>query len=469
VSELVVAANRGPSTLVKQEETGAVVGVPGGGGLAPSLAAAIGQGETEAVWIAAAMNDLEREVAKSGVVAGGQEHLKLRFVDVAEGTYRAAYDTVANATLWFCFHGMFDAARRPLLDRRWREAWEAFRVYNAVFAEAIAEDASEAATVVVNDYHLPLVGRLLSDRRPDLATVHFTHTPFPTVTELAMLPRDVRRELVEGLSSFGATGFHTRRWEERFRAAAVANDVAADGLRTFAAPLGADERRLSEVVASKECEARLNELDELVGDRKLIVRSDRMELSKNVIRGFLALDELLEQRPKLRGGVCMVARSYPSRESLPEYLAYRSEVEHLAAVLNERWSARCGGRPPIVLAVDDNFAATVAAFRRYDVLLVNPIRDGMNLVAKEGPTVNERDGVLVVSEEAGAFEELGEACLGVQPFDVSDTAAALARALEMPEAERRRRSQVLRERSVAQPPSRWFAAVMAEARPNGAR
>jgi trehalose 6-phosphate synthase len=461
VSELVVAANRGPFALSEQPD-GTIVAAPAGGGLAPSLASAIAHSGEQALWVAAAMSDVERKSARTGAVSTGHAGLSLHLVDLDEATYRAAYEVIANSTLWFCFHGLFDRSRRPLFDRRWREAWEQFRLYNTAFADRICEQAAPGARVLVNDYHLPLVGRALAAQRPDLRTVHFTHTPFATEEELRLLPRDARRELVEGLGGFGACGFHTARWQERFAAA-----LATTGNTTtaaFAAPLGANPDRLMEVAATPACDARLQELDELLAGRQMLLRSDRMELSKNILRGFHAFDELLEAHPSLRGRVCFVARAYPSREGLAEYLAYRSEVEHLAEVLNERWTARCGGEPPVVLIIDDDFPASVAAFRRYDVLLVNPIRDGMNLVAKEGPTVNGRDGVLVLSEEAGAYEELGEVALGVQPFDVSDTAAALARALEMPADERRRRAGELRRLSGANAPHEWLAAVLSSAR-----
>ncbi len=465
MSDLVVASNRGPFLLGEGPE-GSVVASPAGGGLAPSIASALARREGEVVWVASPMSDFERRRGSEGAVDTELKGLALRLVDIGASTYAGAYDVIANSTLWFCFHGLFDAPKRPLFDHAWRDAWEEFRKYNTAFTDRICDEASEGATVLVNDYHLPLVGRQLAERRPDLATVHFTHTPFATREELEMLPRDTRRELLEGMSGFGACGFHTPRWEQRFRdgAGAFSDRVPV----TFAAGLGADAARLREVAESPACAERLATLEELVGDRRLIVRSDRIELSKNLLRGFLAFDALLEERADLRGRVCLVARGYASRESLAEYLAYRSEAAHLVAVLNEKWAPLCGGEDPIVLDIDDDFAATVAAYRRYDVLLVNPIRDGMNLVAKEGPVLNERAGLLVCSEQAGAFEELADVALGVQPFDVSDTAAALARALDMNEDERARRASELKRRGAADPPERWLDAVLTRARPPGA-
>jgi trehalose 6-phosphate synthase len=461
VRQLVVAANRGPFTLAESED-GSVTAGPTAGGLAPSLAAALSAGGEEAVWVATARGELERRVAAAGGLETGDGSASLRFVDVGEAIYRAAYDVVANSTLWFLLHGLFDLSRRPLFDRRFREAWQSFREFNAAFAERICEESAQHARVLVNDYHLPLVGRLLAEKRPDLKTVHFTHTPFPTPAELGVLPRDVAQELLAGLAGFGACGFHTARWERAF--AECAGAVLGGAPPAFNAPLGADRPRLEEVAGSPDCTDRLEQLRQRVADRLVIVRSDRIELSKNLLRGLLAFDALLEERADLRGRCCLVARAYSSREGLAEYLAYRSEFEHLAAVLNERWAARCGGEDPVILDIGDDFAGTVAALRHYDVLLVNPLRDGMNLVAKEGPLVNERDGVLVLSEEAGAYEELGGAALGVNPVDVTGTAAALGRALDMAADERARRAGELRRAAAAHSPADWLSAVLSAAR-----
>jgi len=223
------------------------------------------------------------------------------------------------------------------------------------------------------------------------------------------------------------------------------------------APLGADSARLDEVAASQACRSCLARLEDDLDGRTLLLRSDRVELSKNLIRGFLAFDELLEASPEWRGRLVFLARVYSSRESLPEYLAYRIEVEHVAARVNERWGSP--GYAPVVLDLEDDFVATVAALRRYDLLLVNPVRDGLNLVAKEGPAVNAHDGVLALSREAGAYDELADVVVGVNPFDVTGTAAALASGLTMSAEERRARAAELRRRARARTPAHWLTEV----------
>ena len=393
------------------------------------------------------LSEADRRGAAEAEIAGvaletGQRGLSLRLVRFEPEVLGAAYDVIANATLWFVLHGLFDIARRPVFDRVWFEAWRRFREYNESFAAATAEVAADGAVVLVNDYHLDLVGGFLARERPDLKTVHFSHTPFSTPEELAMLPPAVSRELVGGMAGFGACGFHSRRWEERFRRCCEAAGVIKPA--TFHMPLGADEGRLLQVASTPECAERLGELEELVGNRALLLRNDRVELSKNILRGLRAFDALLEEHAELRGRVVHVVRSYTSREGLPEYLAYRSEIELLAGLVNERWAGRCGGRDPVELDVGDDFPSTVAALRRYDVLLVNPLRDGMNLVAKEGPLLNERSGTLVLSTEAGAYDELGDVAFGVHPFDVVDTADKLHAALSLEGDEKAARAAELR-------------------------
>ena len=453
---LVVVSNRGPFTLVDGPD-GRVEFRPAAGGVAPSLTAALGEESatsgSAALWVAAAMTEADRVHASGVAVATGQDSLKLRMVSVTTEIGRAAIDVIANGTLWFLHHGLFDHARRPRFDRVWHEAWGGYRLFNEAFADTIAEEAATGATVVVNDYHLALVGGYLAKRRPDLKTAFFSHTPFCSADDLAMMPDGPRLELMESMSGFGACGFHTLRWRDAFVRCTSAVGVEAPA--TFVAPLGADPSRLDEEAGTAACRSRLARLEEELDGRTLLVRSDRVELSKNLIRGFLAFDELLESSAQWRGRLVFLARVYSSRESLPEYLAYRTEVQHVVARVNQRWGAP--GYTPVVLDLEDDFAGTVAALRRYDMLLVNPVRDGLNLVAMEGPAVNERDGVVVLSREAGAHDELADVAIGINPFDVTGTAAAMARGLSMSRAEREDRAAELRRRARSRTPADWLA------------
>jgi trehalose 6-phosphate synthase len=230
---------------------------------------------------------------------------------------------------------------------------------------------------------------------------------------------------------------------------------------TFVSALSPDHEDIRSTLESDECEAERAALDERLGTRRLILRVDRIELSKNLLRGFWAFDELLRTRPEWRGNVVFAALVYPSREALPEYLAYRQEVEALARMVNDRWAT--ADWTPVLVDTSDNFAASVAALCRYDVLLVNPIRDGLNLVAKEGALLNQNDGVIVLSREAGVWEELGEAALTVNPFDVAGTAEALATALALNPAERAAQSKALRDAADRRRPRHWLEDQLAAA------
>jgi trehalose 6-phosphate synthase len=455
MSDLVVVANRGPATIEIGDGDQLVIR-HGAGGLAPSLARALE--DSGGTFIAAAMTEGERRVARDGLPPGVAS-FDLSFVEIPDRVRQAAYGVVANQTLWFLYHGLFELPRRPLFDRHFHEAFEAYREYNRLFAQEISRHADEGAVVVVHDYHLSLVGTTLARERPDLASVHFTHTPFCTPEELEVLPSALAGELLRGLSSFGATGFHTTRWAGRFADCAARHGLEPGAV--FAAPLGSDAGELVALRDSPEVRARRAALEEVLDGRQLLLRSDRVELSKNVLRGFLAFEELLLHEARWRGAVTFVARLYASRTDLAEYLSYRNEVEVLVERVNERFATP--GWRPIELEVADDFPATVAALARYDVLLVNPIRDGMNLVAKEGPVVNERAGVLALSSQAGAFEELGADAVAVQPFDVSGTAAALSASLAMPPDERAGRAARLAKLGGAKPPAAWHREVIERA------
>jgi len=453
--QLVIASNRGPLSF-RRDESGALVARQGAGGLVSSLGPLI-QG-TGATWVAVAMSDDDRAAAAQGVMEA--EGFRYRSLVLDPHVQRMAYDVVSNATLWFLNHRLYDLSRRPRIDRHWREAWDAYRQVNRSFAEVISAEAPAGATVLVQDYHLSLVGTWLAQERPDLRAVHFTHTPFMDPVDLRVLPSDVAEELLGGLASHVACGFHTERWAEAF--GACCDEVLGARPPIFVAPLAPDADNLAEVAASDVCRSAGERLDEVIGARRIILRVDRLELSKNLLRGFLAYDELLETRPEWVGRVVFVALVYLSREGLPEYLAYRQEVEGLAERINARWATP--GWEPIILDTRDDYPRSIAALARYDVLLVNPVRDGLNLVAKEGPLVNTNDGVVALSREAGVWAELVGLALEVNPFDVEGTADVLAAALAMAPEDRRTHAVALRQAARRRTPLDWLEDQLSAAR-----
>jgi trehalose 6-phosphate synthase len=456
----VVLSNRGPYRY-DEGPGGELVARPGAGGLASSLGPLLlsGAAGSHSAWIAAALSDGDRTAVRTGAVRA--PGVQLRLLDLDAHLFRLAYEVVSNGTLWFLYHGLFDLTRRPRFDRRWREAWKAYEAVNVAFTDATAELAREGDVVLVQDMHLALVPGMLRARRPDLRLTHFTHTPFCGPNSIRVLPGYAATALCESMTSVPC-GFHARRWAQSYEASA--REVLGDGtsVPTFVAALGPDPDALTQLAASDTARNAATELDSVVGDRTLVLRVDRIDPSKNIVRGFLAYDLLLERHPEWRERVVFVARLNASREALAEYQAYRQEVETAADHVNERWGTN--GWTPIVLDAQDDYPRTVAAMARYDVLMVNAIKDGLNLVAKEGPLVNRRDGVLCLSPNTGAWDDLGVGALAMHPFDLEQAADVLHVALEMPVEERAARAVKLRALAAARTPKTWFDDQLSEAR-----
>jgi trehalose 6-phosphate synthase len=467
---VLVASNRGPVSFSEASD-GTLTAKRGGGGLVSGLSAI--DAATNVVWVCAALSDADRAASRAapdgrldlaGHDTGG---MPVHMLDIDPDTFRRAYNGVANSTLWFVHHMLYDTVNAPVWDQRFQQDWAGYQSYNAAFADALARSAAPSARVVVQDYHLALTPELLRERRPNLRIGHFSHTPWAPPEYFRMLPEDVALAILEGILGADHAAFLTRRWAEAFlRCCEELLDAKVDwttpavsyaGRRTRVAvhPLGADGTFLRERASQPDVDARLAALRETVGDRKVILRVDRTELSKNIVRGMLAYRTLLRERPQWRGEVVHVAFAYPSRGDLTEYQTYTEAVRSLAAEINAEFQTPTW--QPLILHVQDDFARSLAAYRLADVVLVNPIRDGMNLVAKEVPVVSERDCVLVLSREAGASAELGEDALVVNPFDVAQTAEALHTALEMDPAERAERCGRLALAATALPPRQWFA------------
>jgi trehalose 6-phosphate synthase len=447
---VVFVSNRGPVSF-RETDTGELVAKRGAGGLVSGLGPVVaGIGAT---WMAAAITDGDRVAARKGVVDA--EGFRARLLAIEPETYRLAYDEISNGVLWYVHHGLYDLPRAPVFGQGLRDAWAAYREMNATFARAVAEEAPPGAVVLVQDYHLALVGRDLAATRPDVTAVHFSHTPFAPPVWLRILPDEVVGELLAGLRAYRACGFHAQRWADDFLASCRELGGPAGGEpRTFVSPLPADPDDVRSSAASPACAAALSELDAQVGDRLVVGRVDRIELSKNIRRGFLAFDELLQRFPEWRERVVFVASVYPSREGLEDYRRYQAEIEATVEEVNGRWAT--GGWTPILYDTRDDYPRSVALLRRADVLLVNPVRDGLNLVAKEAALVSERDVVLCLSPEAGVWSELGSVALRVPPYDVTGTAEVLDAALRMPLDARRRHAAALRALSERRRPHDWL-------------
>src|SRR4051794_32604879 len=441
---LIVVSNRGPVTY-DRDEHGARIERRGGGGLVTALRGL--REEHDVTWIASASTDEDRVVASEG----GTDVV---LVAHDARAYDAYYNVIANPLLWFVQHSLWGLADAPVIDRATHAAWrDGYVQVNAAFAEAVVAqlDNTPDAIVFFHDYHLYLAPRVVREARPDALLAHFVHIPWPA--DLSALPHAFRDAILDGLLANDVVGFHTERWARNF--VATCGDVGSTAVTHHA--ISVDPREFDTLAAGEavhEQEARISR------GEKLIVRVDRTDPSKNIVRGFRAFELFLAEHPEWHRRVSMLALLDPSRQAVPEYAAYLARIEQAVADVNGRFGAR--DWLPIDLQVADNFPQSVAAYKQYDVLLVNPVFDGLNLVAKEGPLVNTRDGVLVLSENAGVHEELGQWALTVNPFDVAGQADALHQALTLPADERRRRAAALREQVRTQDIAAWTEAQLAD-------
>ncbi|CAM5705612.1 Trehalose-6-phosphate synthase OS=Streptomyces alboniger OX=132473 GN=CP975_15850 PE=3 SV=1 [Streptomyces alboniger] len=446
-AQVLVASNRGPVSYEVRED-GSLHAKRGGGGLVSGLSA-IGS-DAGSLWVCSALGDGDREAVRRGVGEDG-----VRMLDIPADVHADAYNGIANSVLWFVHHMLYQTPLEPVFDAEFRRQWASYETYNRAFAEALAEEAAQGASVVVQDYHLTLVPGLLRELRPDLRIGHFSHTPWAPPEYFRMLPDDIGQQVLRGMLGADRLGFLTHRWADAFTACAEEFAGGLGSTRIGVHGLGADADFLRRRAHEADVDERLLALRAEIGEgRKAIVRVDRTELSKNIVRGLLAYRQLLDDHPEWRERVAHVAFAYPSRQDLAVYRDYTADVQRLAEEINSQYGTP--GWTPVVLHVKDDFARSLAAYRLADVALVNPIRDGMNLVAKEIPVLSEEGCVLVLSREAGAYEELGDDAIAVNPYDVVATARALHEALTLPPGERAERTKRLAAAATALPPAQWF-------------
>jgi trehalose 6-phosphate synthase len=457
--KLIVVSNRGPVSYALADD-GTIVARRGGGGLVTALRSLVSHHDV--TWIASVMSEGDRVLAAQHGGEAFEERARdespyrLRLVWHPLQAYDWYYNVVANPVLWFAQHYLWGLAESPHWDHGLHNAWHnGYVVVNRNFAEAVLDELEREPEAIVffHDYHLYVAPKLVRDQAPHATLSHFVHIPWPQPDYWRVLPEEIRRAVHEGILANDVVGFHTARWRRNFlRSSEEIVDAAVEyernevgfGDRTVAAvarPISIDPVEFDEFAQS---EAVLAEETTMIETRPefLVVRVDRTDPSKNVVRGLRAYELFLEAHPELHGRIQMLALLDPSRQDIPEYSEYMGAIQRAARALNDRFQRP--GWVPLDMQIADNFPQAVAAYKQFDVLLVNAIFDGMNLVAKEAPLVNTRDGVLILSENTGAHEELGEWATTVNPFDVAGQAEAIAAALEMPPAERRRRVDGIR-------------------------
>ncbi len=411
----VTVSSSGPEPLLRQA----------GGGLASAMLGVLSE-RPDVSWCFPISNDLEKSAHERGLFK--EFHPGLAPVEIDRELYRLAYNVVSNQLLWFLFHGIFDLSRRPSFDRQFHFAFEAYREFNLAIARALIAQANDDQRIIVNDYHLLLAPHYVKKSSQNTKVSFFLHTPFPYLSEFSVLPDDIALELLKGINSADRVGFHCLQWENNFREACLSRGIVPT--TTFTAPLPPDSTGILERAGNAEVTRTKERLSKWQAGLPMILRVDRLEPSKNIVRSVAAISEMLEKSPHMRGRFRALFLCYESRSDLPEYQMLHSEVTAAVTKVNAEFGD--SHWEPITLDLEDNPARSLAAYQIFDVLLVNPVRDGLNLVAAEGALLSKKGATIVLSETAGLYPHVADWVEPVSPWDVSRTADSLYRGLTTP-------------------------------------
>lgn len=459
-SEIIIVSNRGPITISVSQE-GETIYKRGSGGLVTALTGLAHF--TKLTWVACAMSDEDAKWKHGEICAENDDcNLDVYFINPSSEAYEGYYNQISNPLLWFLQHSMWDVPRSPVIDQQTWKAWDAgYQIVNRQFAKEIAslvKKKKKPVLIMLQDYHLYLAARYLKKylRGQDITISMFVHIPWPGPEYWGILPARMREEILDGLAAVDVMGFQTsedglnfiRTCENYLPKAQVRyknRRVLYRSHNTFVKdfPISIDVKALKETAQSDDVINYQKEIESQVDEKKMILRVDRLEPSKNILRGFQAYETLLESHPEYHGKIVFDAFLIPSRIGVDEYKTYLDEIMVAVGRINAHYGS--SDWEPIRLLVGENYPRAVAAMKLYDVLLVNSIADGMNLVAKEGPIVNQKDGVLILSERAGARQQLSKGSLIVSPVDIYETYKALYQALEMPQEDRQKRIKTLRD------------------------
>ncbi len=372
------------------------------------------------------------------------------------------YEGFSNATLWPLYH---DVTGRPVFERAW---WESYVDINRRFADAAAEQSPLESTVWIHDYQLQLVPTFLRDKRPDLKIGWFNHIPFPGYEIYSRLPW--RRRVVEGLLGADLLGFQRRDDAANFlRAARRCAGVTTRGsvvelgerqLRAGAFPISVDSRGLDELARRPETQARARQIRAELGDPEVVMLGvDRLDYTKGILHRLRAYGELLDEGELQPPEAVLVQVASPSRERIGEYQVLREEVEGVVGRINGDHGRV--GHPAIHYLHQSYPREEMAAlYMAADVMLVTPLRDGMNLVAKEYVACRyDERGALVLSEFTGAADDLRQAHL-VNPWDIDGTKDAIRRAVRESRPAAARRMRAMRRRIFEEDVHHWAAAFL---------
>lgn len=458
-SEIIIVSNRGPVTITKNFD-GDLIFNRGSGGLVTALTGLANF--TKLTWVACAMSEEDAKWKQGEICSENDDcNMSVYFINPSAEAYEGYYNEISNPLLWFLQHSMWDVPRSPVIDHKTWQAWDnGYHVVNRLFAREIADlvkKKNKPILIMLQDYHLYLTARYLKKylRGQDVTISLFVHIPWPGPEYWGILPARMRQEILDGLAAVDLMGFQTsedglnfiRTCENYLPKATVSYKNGRVKYRSHDTyiqdfPISIDVQALRETAQSQEVMDYRDEIESQIDGKKMILRVDRLEPSKNILRGFQAYESLLELHPEYHGKIIFMAFLIPSRVGVEEYKTYLDEIMVSVGRINAHFGS--SDWEPVRLLVGENYPRAVAAMKMFDVLLVNSIADGMNLVAKEGPIVNLRDGVLILSERAGAKQQLSKGSLVVSPLDIYETTNALKHALEMPQEERETKLRYLR-------------------------
>jgi trehalose 6-phosphate synthase len=413
----------------------------------------------EFTWVASAMSEGDRVVSENGQglhikspLPGHQ--INLRYVVTPRRVYHKYYNILCNPLLWFLQHYMWNPPYNPNVDAAVHDAWESGYIpVNEAFANAVIAEAQaleQAPIVIGHDYHLYLMPEFVRQGVPDAVIQHFVHIPWPTPQYWHMIPDYIIRRICESLCATDLLGFQTigdvrcfLDTVEEFVPDVIvdrtSHTVARNGRTTSVKvyPISINVEEVQRIANTPRALGYENRLSADTGD-VTIVRIDRAEPNKNIVRGFRAYELMLTRYPELKGRVKFLAFLVPSRTHIRQYQRYMDEIQQVIQQINNNHGT--DDWQPIVPFIENNYTQAIAGMKLYDVLLVNTIIEGMNLVAKEGPVVNNRYGVLVLSHSSGVYHQLADGAISVSPTDIEGTMEALHQAITMSAKDRKDRA-----------------------------
>lgn len=455
---LIVVSNRGPVEFYKYNSK--IKMKRGAGGLVSTLLPLMKA--LNGVWIASAMTQGDVEVAKRYPenrvpITEDDPHFFVPFVVVDPDQYESYYSTISNPLLWFVQHYMWNSPYTPHIDDKIHQAWdEGYKYMNQKFAEKVLAESKrndKEPLIMLQDYHLYLCPTYIRKEMKKTFLSQFIHIPWPQSEYFSIIPEYMRKAIIEGLLSNNLLGFHIPRYATNFiqtceeyvdevdyKTGVIWHNGQATHVKSY--PISVDYEGIRELASSKEVSENEKLIKEIKGDCFLFYRTDRADLSKNIIRGFQAYELFLHKYPQYQGKVKFLTTGKPTRQQIREYHNYYHDIMDIIEDINIKYGT--DDWKPIELIFKADYTLVVAAFKNYDCIIVNPIADGMNIVPKEASTVNEQLGVIILSEKAGCFEELKDHVLPVNPYDISQTAEAYHNALKMDKNERSKRFENLK-------------------------